>query len=474
MRLPRFLPVAVLLLALPSPARALDAVVTNCSSDADFFAKLDAVRTAGSGSVKFSCGASPAEITLTQTAVITFGPLLIDGGNKITLSGGNARALFLVGQSRSLVLKRLVIANAESGTGAIQVFENARVKATAVTFEDNHSTTSGGALYALTGAKLKIKRCTFNRNSADSSGGSIAAFSANVNVLLSTFGDGLASVFGGAIYANATTTLVRRTQFVMNTATSDGGAIYAERGSLTVRRNAVFSGNVAEDSEGGAIASVSGTVDVRDATFEDNGAGLRGGAIAIEGVHSPDDVGTLVLERATLRGNDAGTSGGAVHGKLSSVTIVNATLYENFAVSGGALLIDQVDGTVTNATFSHNSAVTTGANLHAVNGDASRFELVNSIVEVNPATADSCSGSWSSLGHNVFFGDASCSGIGSDRTGDPKMGTIGPNGGVTETLLPQPGSAAIDAADAALCPADDQRGVARPLGGACDIGSVEQ
>lgn len=464
----------LLLVAMPLPARALDAVVTNCGSDADFFAKLGAVRTAGSGSIKFACGASPAEIVLTQTAVITFGPLLIDGGNKITLSGGNARALFLVGQGRSLVLKRLTITEAASGTGAIQVFENARVKATTVTFEDNHSTTSGGALYALTGAKLKIKRCTFRRNSADSSGGSIAAFSANVNVQLSTFGNGLATVSGGAIYANAGTTLVKRTQFADNTATSDGGAVYAERGSLTVRRNTVFSGNLAEDAEGGAIASANGAVDVRDATFVDNGAGLRGGGISIRGVAFPNDVGTLVLERVTMRGNDAATSGGAVHGKLSNVTIANATFHENFAVSGGALLVEQVDGSVTNATFSHNSAVTTGANLHAINGDPSRFEVVNSIVEVNPATADSCSGSWSSLGHNVFFGDASCSGIGSDLTGDPKLGMIGANGGVTETLLPQDGSSAIDAADGAQCPADDQRGVARPIGGACDIGSVEQ
>lgn len=474
MRLLLSVPLAALLLALSTPARALDAVVTNCGSDADFFAKLGAVRTAGSGSIKFSCGASPAEITLTQTAVITFGPLLIDGGNKITLSGGNARALFLVGQSRSLVLKRLVIANAASGTGAIQVFENARVKATAVTFEDNHSTTSGGALYALSGATLKVKRCTFSGNSADSSGGSIAAFSANVNVLLSTFADGLATVFGGAIYANAGTTLVKRTQFVDNTATSDGGAIYTERGSLTVRRNTVFSGNLAEDSEGGAIASANGSVDVRDATFADNGAGLRGGAIAIEGVSFPDDAATLVLERATMRGNDAATSGGAIYGKISNVTITNATFFQNFAVAGGALRIDQADGSVTNATFSHNTAVTSGANLHSSNADASRFAVLNSIVEVDPATADSCSGAWTSHGHNVFFGDASCGAIGSDRTGDPKLGMIGLNGGVTETLLPQTGSAAIDAADGAQCPADDQRGVARPLGGACDIGSVEQ
>jgi hypothetical protein len=42
-----------------------------------------------------------------------------------------------------------------------------------------------------------------------------------------------------------------------------------------------------------------------------------------------------------------------------------------------------------------------------------------------------------------------------------------------------PGSAALDAADDAICAAPpvnnlDQRGVARPLGSHCDIGAVEQ
>ena len=45
------------------------------------------------------------------------------------------------------------------------------------------------------------------------------------------------------------------------------------------------------------------------------------------------------------------------------------------------------------------------------------------------------------------------------------------------TLLPGPGSAAVDAGDPATCgtaPHDvDQRGVSRPQGQACDIGAVE-
>ena len=60
---------------------------------------------------------------------------------------------------------------------------------------------------------------------------------------------------------------------------------------------------------------------------------------------------------------------------------------------------------------------------------------------------------------------------------DPKLGALADNGGDTETLLPEAGSHAIDAipVGAGLCAtgAADQRGIARPQDGKCDIGSVE-
>lgn len=60
---------------------------------------------------------------------------------------------------------------------------------------------------------------------------------------------------------------------------------------------------------------------------------------------------------------------------------------------------------------------------------------------------------------------------------DPKLGGLADNGGPTRTLLPAKGSDAIDAipTGSAGCNTDvrDQRGVARPQGGNCDIGAVE-
>jgi hypothetical protein len=79
-----------------------------------------------------------------------------------------------------------------------------------------------------------------------------------------------------------------------------------------------------------------------------------------------------------------------------------------------------------------------------------------------------------------FSSDASC-GFGAGpgdivSGGDPGVGALANNGGPTPTMLPQAGSPLIDQADCAAAPEavpTDQRGVARPQGGACDIGAVE-
>jgi hypothetical protein len=84
---------------------------------------------------------------------------------------------------------------------------------------------------------------------------------------------------------------------------------------------------------------------------------------------------------------------------------------------------------------------------------------------------DSCSGSIADGGHNLLFAGSGCRGF----VGNPKLGPLQHNGGPTETMALQPGSAAIDQVPktGAGCTPTDQRGVARPQGPACDIGAYE-
>ncbi len=100
--------------------------------------------------------------------------------------------------------------------------------------------------------------------------------------------------------------------------------------------------------------------------------------------------------------------------------------------------------------------------------------LKNTIVANSP-TGGNCSGTITDGGGNLSYPDTTCPGI----NADPMLGPLQNNGGPTETMALGPGSAAIDAANDAICAAApvnnlDQRGIARPQGAHCDIGAVEQ
>jgi uncharacterized repeat protein (TIGR01451 family) len=56
---------------------------------------------------------------------------------------------------------------------------------------------------------------------------------------------------------------------------------------------------------------------------------------------------------------------------------------------------------------------------------------------------------------------------------DPLLAPLAANGGLTQTMLPLPGSPAFDRGVSCPPPTADQRGIVRPQGPACDIGAVE-
>ena len=102
----------------------------------------------------------------------------------------------------------------------------------------------------------------------------------------------------------------------------------------------------------------------------------------------------------------------------------------------------------------------------------------NSIVAFNDQ--QNCLGSITSLGNNLA-NDTACGFVaaGDWQNSDPLLAALGNYGGATQTRALLPGSPAIEAGDAAACPATDQRGVAWPQDGGnngtaeCDIGVFE-
>ncbi|MBI5034360.1 MAG: hypothetical protein HZB51_27880 [Chloroflexi bacterium] len=98
--------------------------------------------------------------------------------------------------------------------------------------------------------------------------------------------------------------------------------------------------------------------------------------------------------------------------------------------------------------------------------------LINTLIANNTGSPSCASGTIINDGTGNLrwpLADASCPGT----AGDPKLGALVYNGGPTQTIALQTGSAAIQLATT-NCPATDQRSfVRRLLGGKCDAGAYE-
>jgi hypothetical protein len=148
---------------------------------------------------------------------------------------------------------------------------------------------------------------------------------------------------------------------------------------------------------------------------------------------------------------------------------------------GGGIFHTDGALSVTNTTVTGNSAPagTASGILVASFGAPASMVVTNSILEgadgaFGCAIEGGAAATITSGGGNID-NDGSCplTADGDQPFTDALLGPLAANGGPTETHLPAAGSPAIDGAQSGPCPAVDQRGVARPVGGGCDIGSVE-
>jgi predicted outer membrane repeat protein len=303
---------------------------------------------------------------------------------------------------------------------------------------------------------------------------------------------------GGGLYCNGeggqcspTLTNVR---FIGNYAYYSGGALY-NRGvngvSSPVLDLVHFIANEAEQI-GGAIHNHAqdgiSSPQLGAVSFTDNHAGASGGAIYNLGIYGISSPGIF---QVTFDGNSAMGEGGAMtsHGLVgrSEPRLTNVTFYANSATDGGALFNHaRSDGIgsplLRNVTFNGNEADNNGGAIYneGLGDGVSEMSLINVILWGNGAL---------NLGAEMFNNNASprirdsivasgcplesdCSG-GGIIDADPVLGPLQDNGGATHTMLPGTEGSAFDTGDNVNCPSDDQRGLLRPQGEACDIGSVE-
>lgn len=285
-----------------------------------------------------------------------------------------------------------------------------------------------GAIYQGSGVALTIgKNAEFRGNKAANNGAAIATSTTGTL----TIGDGARFVdnssiseqnnqrkMGGALYIANYADFGTGFEFSNNTA-AQGGAIYyhnKKEDAVLALDGHTFSNNHALGDEvkdikgaGGALLvsdSVTGTVDIKNSTFEKNDSTVAGGAILQEN----GSTATINIDGSTFAQNQTGAEGGAV---VSDATLVvkNSTFTGNkttgtlkiedveagqpayYADNGGGaiFLYDESNTTISGSTFTGNTSGTYGgaiATRIGADSAVSSLTLSNSVFESNHAGAN--------------------------------------------------------------------------------------
>jgi hypothetical protein len=207
-----------------------------------------------------------------------------------------------------------------------------------------------------------------------------------------------------------------------------------------------------------------GSLSLRDCTVSGGGdIAIENGAVGAFG--SPGYPGTLELTNSTVSENTHGIWNSLESNVTLENTTVSGNVREGIRNFGGLVRL-------ANSTVSENTAEQ-GALINDAEGV---MTLTDTIVDGN-CVGD---GIVASGGYNVESPADTC-GLNTNK-GDQvnvteealKLGPLQDNGGPTMTHALGEGSVAIDVIPADMCEVDeDQRGVTRPQGDACDVGAVE-
>ena len=273
----------------------------------------------------------------------------------------------------------------------------------------------------------------------------------------------------------------------------------------------LVSSDMSINPDGGGVAIVGNRTDrlleITNANVSIDRVTLLGGSVNSYGGRIYARTSSVAVTNSTIAGNIA-TTGGGIHVNSSTVSVVNSTISGNstnnslgfgggIAVFGGTSSLE-----LTNSTITGNSSDGDGGGLSAFG--ARQVSLRNSLVSGNSAGSiyrgnelylygntivslrNNLLGDSSQTTERAFYGTQPSSTINIIATSNGNTPTpiasilapFGNNGGPTQTHGLVENSPAIDAGDDLICAEAqvnnlDQRGVPRPVGPSCDIGSFE-
>lgn len=281
------------------PTRVIgDGTPAGCTSEAVVSA------VAAGGLITFSCGPDPVTITMKATARIRNGNgprIVLDGGGKVTLSGG--------GQRRILYMNTCDSAQGWT-TSHCDDQDHPQLTVQNLVFADGNSTGDtvegggGGAIF-VRGGRFKVVNSRFVRNRCDQYGPDLGGAAIRVldqhqdlpvYVVRSTFGG--ASGQGGSCANGGALSSIGVSWVVLNSVMTHNSAV--GRGANPAKSGTPGGGS------GGAIYTDGNrfTVRIAGTLIENNRANEGGGAIFFV---SNDRTGTMSIESSTLRKNPSGT-----------------------------------------------------------------------------------------------------------------------------------------------------------------------
>jgi predicted outer membrane repeat protein len=453
------------------PAVAADFVVSDCGDSGgpdQLRAKIDAANTALGGNITFSCG--PATITLGSALPNILTEITIDGGGNIELSGNDTVTVLNSFSTLHLVDLAIVAGRVAGNAGALYT-ANSTLTMDSVTIENSRAQNDGGALY-VNNSTVSIEDSSFAGNEAGGDGGAIYNFKGTLTLENVDIDGNKAGAYAGALFNDGGHVTWAGGRMTENDAYDAGAVATLDRGVLpgaSTDLSFVFvSGNEAVNGAGAFYVFPAAALEVSDSAIGGNEAGGDGGALYNEG--------STTLERVLLRANTAVGAGGAVNSAGGTTSIVSSTLYQNAGLIGSSVANGEGEVEITNATIVGGASMTASILQYSTGSTL----LTNTILEagaspINCDIPDEEPGTIGSGNHNISD-DESCEDFLTELSdlsmADAMLGPLKNNGGVTDTMVPQEGSVAVDATDEA-CPDDDQRGVTRPSGVQCDIGAVE-
>jgi predicted outer membrane repeat protein len=254
---------------------------------------------AAGGISTFNCGADPVTIVMAATAKVrnNIGRTVLDGGSKITLSGGGVRRILYMNTCDSSLGRSKTDCLYQTDTQLI--IQN-------LTLADGNSTGEkteggGGGAILVRGGLLKVVNSRFVRNRCDTTGPDLGGAAIRITIQYHRKPNYIVgSTFGGAQGQGGSC--------------SNGGAISGLHASLAIynsvlsHNNAIGKGaNPAREGtpgggSGGAIYTdgKTFTIGIYASTISDNRAKEGGGAIFMV---SNDRTGTLTIDSSTLQRN---------------------------------------------------------------------------------------------------------------------------------------------------------------------------